>query len=87
VVALPHIESRHLSHNRSLPLSNAGGSIPPLHTYLAIGAGLYQRACGWLPTEKQVRAFAADCPPFFALMIAMAHAQFEWTIRKSGYEK
>jgi hypothetical protein len=62
-------------------LNGSGGA------FWHIGAGLYQRACGRLPTEEQIRAFAADCPPFFALMIAMAHAQFEWTIRENQIKK
>jgi hypothetical protein len=34
-----------------------------------IAAGLYEPAARRRPMEQQVRAFASDCPPFFALML------------------
>jgi len=48
-----------------------------------IAAGLYERASGHRPTEEQIRAFTADCQPFFALMLGLVHAQFEWGIRET----
>ena len=47
------------------------------------GAGLYERAAGRHPTEEQVRAFAADCPPFLALLLSLVHAEFEWAIKEN----
>jgi hypothetical protein len=52
-----------------------------------IGAGLYEKAAGRRPTEEQVRAFAEDCPPFLALMIALVHGQFEEAIREKQVRK
>lgn len=44
------------------------------------GAGMYERVAGHRPTEEQVRAFAADCPPFMALQLGLVHAQYDWSI-------
>jgi hypothetical protein len=55
-------------------LNGAGGA------FWTMAANLYERAGGPRPTEGQIRAFAGECPPFFALMLGLVHAQFEWSI-------
>lgn len=48
---------------------------------------MYERAAGRRPTETEVRAFAEECPPFKALMLAIVHALFEWAIREKQAKK
>jgi len=56
-------------------LSGVGGG------FWIMAANLYERAAGIRPTEEQIRAFVAnECPPFFALMLGLVHAEFEWSI-------
>lgn len=52
-----------------------------------MAANLYERASGVRPSEAQVRNFAAECPPFLALMLGLVHAQFEWAIRQNPIKK
>jgi hypothetical protein len=52
-----------------------------------IAAGLYERAAGRRPTETEIRAFAEECPPFKALILAIVHALFEWAIREKQAKK
>jgi hypothetical protein len=53
-------------------LSRDGG------TFWHLAAGLYERASGRRPSETEIRAFVAECPPFQALMHALVHAHCEW---------
>jgi hypothetical protein len=52
-----------------------------------MAANLYERAAGVRPTEEQISAFVQDCPPFFALMLGLVHAQFEWSITGAPVKK
>ncbi len=52
-----------------------------------MAANLYERAAGVRPTEEQIRAFVEGCPPFFALMLGLIHAQFEWSIIEKPIKK
>jgi hypothetical protein len=62
-------------------LNGAGGA------FWTMAANLYERASSLRPTEEQVRAFAEECPPFFALMLGLVHAQFEWSIIENPKKK
>lgn len=49
--------------------------------YLSIGAGLMERATKVLPPEVVVKDFIDRCPPFKALLIALAFSQYDMCIR------
>lgn len=49
----------------------------PGGAYWAIGSELYRHVAGSAPDEEKVRQFVAACPPFHALLIAYARAQYE----------
>jgi hypothetical protein len=55
--------------------------------FWVFAASLYERVAGRRPTGEEVRAFIADCPPFLALMLGLAHAQFEWSIKGTQTSK
>jgi hypothetical protein len=52
-----------------------------------MATNLYERAANIRPAEVQMRAFTKDCPPFFALMLGLVHAQFEWSITANPAKK
>jgi len=62
-------------------LNGTGGA------FWIMAANLYERAAGVRPTEAQIRAFFAECPPFVTLMLGLVHAQFEWSITNSPSKK
>jgi hypothetical protein len=72
--------------------SNADELLAHLHgaggVFWVMAADLYERATSIRLTEEQIRLFADDCPPFFALMLTLVHAQFEWAeIRANPIKK
>jgi hypothetical protein len=85
----PHFEAvfeegteRPTSANELLKhLNGVGGA------FWMMAANLYERAAGIRPTEEQMRAFTEVCPPFFALMLGLVHAQFEWSIIEKPIKK
>src|SRR6266436_3998255 len=62
-------------------LNGVGGA------FWIMAANLYERAAGIRPTEERIRAFAEECPPFFALLLGLVHAQFEWSIIEKPIKK
>ena len=62
-------------------LNGSGGA------FWNIAAGLYERVACHRPTEEHVRGFTDDCPPFFALMLGLVHAQYEWTVAEKQVNK
>lgn len=43
---------------------------------------LYRRFVGYSPSKEKLHAFALDCPPLLAAMLATLHAHYEWAIRE-----
>ena len=65
-----------------------GGSVAELVTQLQTGgafwtlaANLYSRVARKPADDSTIRRFAAECPPFYALMIALCAAQYERCVR------
>jgi hypothetical protein len=74
----PEFDEIFRRHDRRIDFSEfLGIMFGPSGAYWAIGAELYRHVAGDPPDEEKVQRFATACPPFHALLIAYARAQYE----------
>ena len=81
--AKPHFDKLFAEGTERIP-SSVSELVTQLQTggaFWTLAANLYSRVARKPADDSTIRRFAAECPPFYALMIALCAAQYERYVR------